>query len=56
MGAQHHTPIAWNLLFLIIGALVVAMAALSYKIYDHHREPKGVQFTIGPSGVSVETK
>ena len=49
-------PISRNVLFLIIGALVVAVAALSLKIYDDHREPKGVQFNIGPSGISVEKK
>jgi hypothetical protein len=47
-------PISRNVLFLIIGALIVA--ALSYTVYDDHREPKGVQFTIGPSGISAEKK
>jgi len=49
-------PISRNILFLIIGALVVAVAALSWKVYADHKEPKGVQFTIGPSGLSVEKK
>ena len=45
-----------NVLYLIIGALIVAVAALSYKVYEDHREPKGVQFSIGPSGISVQKK
>lgn len=45
-----------NVLFLIIGALVVGVAVLGYKVYEDHREPKGVQLNIGPSGVSVEKK
>ena len=49
-------PISRNVLFLIIGALIVAVAALSFKVYDDHREPKGVQLTIGPSGISVDKK
>ena len=49
-------PISRNVLFLIIGGLVVAVAALSYKVYDDHRQPKGVQLSIGPSGISVEKK
>jgi type IV secretory pathway TrbF-like protein len=49
-------PISRNWLFLIIGALIVAVAALSYKVYDDHKEPKGVQLNIGPSGISVQKK
>ena len=49
-------PISRNLLFLIIGALIVAVAALSLKVYNDHRQPKGVQLNIGPSGISVEKK
>jgi len=43
-------------MFLIIGALIVAVAALSFKVYQDHGEPKGVQLNIGPSGISVEKK
>ena len=49
-------PITRNWLFLIIGALIVAIAALGYKVYDDHKEPKGVQLNIGRSGISVEKK
>lgn len=49
-------PISRNMLFLIIGALAVAVAILSYKVYEDNRQPKGVQLNIGPSGISVEKK
>jgi hypothetical protein len=52
----YHLPISRNLLFLVIGGLIVAVAALGYKVYDDHRQPKGVQLSIGPSGISVEKK
>jgi predicted negative regulator of RcsB-dependent stress response len=49
-------PTNRNMMFLIIGALVAVVAVLSYKVYEDHREPKGVQLNIGPSGISVEKK
>lgn len=49
-------PISRNVLFLVIGGLIVAVAALGYKVYDDHRQPRGVQLSIGPSGISVEKK
>ena len=49
-------PISRNILFLLIGGLIVAVAALGYKVYDDHRQPKGVQLSIGPAGISVEKK
>ena len=49
-------PINRNMLFLVIGALVVAVGVLSWKVYEDNREPKGVQLNIGPQGISVEKK
>lgn len=49
-------PISRNILFLIVGALVVAVGALSWKVYEDNKEPKGVQLNIGPGGISVEKK
>ncbi|MGB7258904.1 MAG: hypothetical protein ACRECC_04980 [Pseudolabrys sp.] len=45
-----------NMLFLLIGALCVAVAVLGYKVYQDHREPKGVQINIGPKGLAIEKK
>lgn len=49
-------PISRNFLFLIIGTLIVAVGALSWKVYQDNKEPKGVQLNIGPAGISVEKK
>jgi len=49
-------PISRNFLFLIVGALIVAVGALSWKVYQDNKEPKGVQLNIGPAGISVEKK
>jgi predicted negative regulator of RcsB-dependent stress response len=45
-----------NLLYLVVGALVVVVAVLGYQVYQNNKEPKGVQLNIGPSGVSIEKK
>ena len=45
-----------NLLYLVMGALVVVVAVLGYQLYQDRKEPKGVQLNIGPSGVSIEKK
>lgn len=49
-------PVSRNVLFMIIGGLIVAIAALGYKVYQDNKEPKGVQLNIGPAGISVEKK
>ena len=45
-----------NVLYLFIGALLVAVAVLSYQLYEAKKEPKGVQLSIGERGISIETK
>jgi hypothetical protein len=45
-----------NVLYLLIGALLVAVAVLSYQLYEAKKEPKGVQLNIGERGISIETK
>lgn len=49
-------PTNRNALYLIVGALCVAVVVLGYKVYEDQRQPKGVQLNIGPSGISVEKK
>lgn len=49
-------PLNRNLMFLIIGALIVAVGVLGYKVYQDNREPKGLQINVGPSGVKIENK
>jgi len=45
-----------NVLFLAIGVLCAVVAVLGYKVYQDHREPKGVQINIGPNGLAIEKK
>ena len=45
-----------NVLFLIIGALIVGVAALGYSLYQEKKEPDGVQINIGPDGLKIKNK
>jgi len=36
-----------NLMFLIIGPLIVVVGVLGYNLYEAKKEPKGVQITHG---------
>ena len=49
-------PINRNMLFLIVGALIVVVAVLGYQLYQDRKEPKGVQINVGPSGITIEKK
>lgn len=43
-----------NNLYLIIGALVVAVIALGIYAYREESKPKGVELRIDESGISVQ--
>jgi hypothetical protein len=45
-----------NLLYLVIGALVVVAAVLGYQLYQDRKQPKGVQIDLGPNGLSIQNK
>ncbi len=45
-----------NIVYLIVGALVVVVAVLGYQLYQDRKEPKGVQLNVGPGGISIEKK
>lgn len=47
-----------NVLYLIIGALVIAVAALGYELYQARKAPPEgvVHIDIGPKGLSIEKK
>jgi hypothetical protein len=48
-----------NMLYLIIGALVIVVAVLSYQLYaDRHPPPppQGVHIDLGPNGLSIQGK
>jgi hypothetical protein len=43
-----------NMLYLIIGALVVAVTVLSYQLYQDRHPPQGMSINFGPNGVSIQ--
>ena len=45
-----------NILYLVVGALVVVVAVLSYQLYQHRKKPEGVNINLGPGGISIEKK
>lgn len=45
-----------NILYLIIGVLVVVIAVMSYQLYQAHKQPKGMRIDLGPDGFSIEKK
>ena len=45
-----------NMLFAILGALVVAVGVLSYSLYQEKKQPDGVQINLGAGGISIEKK
>jgi hypothetical protein len=45
-----------NVLYLIIGVLVVAVGALSYNLYQAKKEPEGLQINVGPNGLKIQNK
>lgn len=45
-----------NLLYLVIGALVVVAAILGYNLYQEKKQPEGMQINVGPGGISIEKK
>ncbi len=45
-----------NVLYALLGALIVAVAVLGYNLYQEKKEPQGLQINIGPSGVKVQDK
>jgi hypothetical protein len=45
-----------NVLYLVIGALIVTVAVLGYQLYEAKKEPTGVQINLGERGISIEKK
>ena len=45
-----------NVLYGLVGALIVAVAVLGYKVYKDNQEPKGLQINLGPGGVKIQNK
>jgi predicted negative regulator of RcsB-dependent stress response len=49
-------PLNRNVLFLVVGALIVVVAVLGYQVYQDKKKPEGVQINLGPSGISIDKK
>jgi hypothetical protein len=45
-----------NVIYLVIGALVVAVAVLGYQLYEAKKEPSGLHINLGEKGLSIESK
>ena len=53
---NHRMPGNRNVLYLIIGALIVAVGVLGYNLYQTKKEPEGLQISVGPDGLKIKTK
>lgn len=49
-------PVNRNVLYLIIGALIVAVGVLGYNLYQSQKEPEGLQINVGPKGLKIQNK
>jgi hypothetical protein len=45
-----------NILYLIIGALIVAVGVLGYNLYQTKKQPEGLQINLGPNGLKIQNK
>jgi hypothetical protein len=45
-----------NVLYLIIGVLVVAVAVLGFNLYQARKQPEGLQINVGPNGLKIQNK
>jgi predicted negative regulator of RcsB-dependent stress response len=45
-----------NIMYLVIGALVVAVAVMGYQLYQDRKQPEGMRIDLGPNGVKIEKK
>jgi hypothetical protein len=45
-----------NVLYLVLGALVAAVAVLGFQLYQAKKEPPGLHINLGEKGLSIESK
>ena len=48
--------ISRNILFAIVGALIVAVGVLGYNLYQEKKQPDGLSINVGPGGLKIENK
>ena len=54
--AENRAPDNRNVLYLIIGVLVVAVVVLSFNLYQAKQQPEGLQINVGPDGLKIQSK
>ncbi|HUD86435.1 MAG TPA: hypothetical protein VMR17_08270 [Xanthobacteraceae bacterium] len=45
-----------NVLYLVVGALAIVVAVMSYQLYQDRHQPEGVHIDVGPGGLSIQGK
>lgn len=45
-----------NVLYVLVGALLVGSAVLGYALYQERQHKDGIEISIGQRGISVEKK
>ena len=45
-----------NIIYLVVGALVVVVAVMGYQLYQDRKKPEGVSIDVGANGLSIKTK
>jgi hypothetical protein len=45
-----------NVLYLVIGVLIVAVGVLGFHLYKAEQEPDGLQINVGPNGLKIQSK
>jgi len=45
-----------NVLYIVIGVLVVATVVFGYQLYQERQKTTGVEISIGDRGISIEKK
>jgi RsiW-degrading membrane proteinase PrsW (M82 family) len=45
-----------NILYLVVGVLVVVVAVMGYQLYQDSKKPEGLRIDVGPNGLSIDKK
>ena len=45
-----------NMLYLVIGVLLVAVGVLGFNLYQAKKQPEGLQINVGPDGLKIQNK
>jgi hypothetical protein len=53
---RYPMPANRNILYLIIGALIVVVSVLGYNVYQSKKQPEGLQINLGPNGLKIQNK